>query len=225
MKPLFLILSLISITTLNAQMCPCEFGGKSTDKPLRNEIGLNLFNYNEILINFTANKTSYLQSYANGLMFKHHFNKFSLRAGFDYFENTFRYEASASDPLNYNLNNGKSFGKDFRLGLEKTLFLKKLQAYVAIDLLASSGKFSGISEGFGDTIAPYNIAYGFKVTSWGFSPAIGLKYRPFRHFSITAETSLSSIYYKTSKSIGYPSESNTAVLFNPLRALTFNYHF
>lgn len=210
----------------NAQMCPCEFGDKTTEKALRNEIGINTLNVNEALINFTSPGSVLYTNYANGIMYKHHFDKFSLRAGFDYFENTYSYEAQ--DSTNYNLNNGKSFGKSFRAGLEKTLFFGKLQAFAAIDLIYTNGRYSGNTKGHGDKIAPYDLGYGFNYNSFGFSPAIGIKYRPFRRFSISAETSLSALYYKTSNSVAnpaYPSESSIEVLFNPLRLLSVNFHF
>jgi hypothetical protein len=108
----------ISALHLKAQMCPCEFQSKSPGKVLRNEFGANLLNANEILINFNSYKPIYLINYANGFMYKRHLDKFSIRAGFDYFENDYRYEAN--DNTGFNINTGQSFGKDFRIGLEKT---------------------------------------------------------------------------------------------------------
>jgi hypothetical protein len=96
---------------------------------------------------------------------------------------------------------------------------------VAIDLIVSTSRYSGISEGKSTKLGTYNMEYGFKAWAIGPAPAVGIKYRPFRHFSVTAEASLSSIYYKTSASSSYPSESDMAVLVNPLRVLSFNYHF
>ncbi len=215
LKYSLLILTISVCCACHAQMCPCEFGGKTTDKPLRNEFGINAFNVNEVLINFTSSRPVRMLNYGNGFMYKRHFNKFSARLGFDYLEHRYAYEARKD--ADYNFNNGKSFGKDFRLGIEKTLFMKKIQAYVAVDLLFSKSRYSGISQGDGVKTGPYTVAYGFNALSWGFSPAFGIKYRPVRRLSLTAETSLSAIYYRTAKSTGYPAESNVAVIANPLQ--------
>jgi hypothetical protein len=203
-------------------MCPCEFQSKNSGKTLRNEIGANLFNMHEVLINFNSLTPSYQVNYANGFMYKRHQDKFSIRVGFDYLEHAYKY--NASDTTGYNNNKGKSFSKNFRAGLEKTLIFKKLQIFAAADLFVSQSRYNGISEGVNGIVA-YAIPYSFNVFSFGISPALGIKYRFMRRFSVTAETSLSPMYYQTSKSDAYDSESNSAVLFNPLRALSFNYHF
>jgi len=221
--PLILTIVFFVISSLNAQMCPCDFKSSGSEKSLRNEIGANLINISEVLINFTSPKAVYLHNYAKGFMLKHHFNTFSIRAGFDYNENTYRYEAGGAG--NYNLNNGKSYGKDFRIGAEKTIFDKKLQAYGAADMLVSTGHYTGMSEGYGDLLPAYKTSYAFNSIAYGISPAVGIKYRPLRRFSITLETSISILYYKTSSSRAYKSESSTALLSNPLRVLSFNYHF
>jgi hypothetical protein len=224
MKQFLFIPAFLILSDLNAQMCPCEFGGSKGAKTLRNEVNFNLVNAQEELINFTSKRSVYVTNYTNGILFKHHFNKFSARLGFDYVEHSYRYEAS-TDQFNYNLNNGKSFTKNFRLGVEKSLFEGKLQPFFAADIIYSRGRYNGITEGYGDFMLPYRLSYAFNSTAYGLSPALGLKYRPFRRFSITAETAFSFIHYKTYGSREYPPRKALELLTHPLRMLSFNYHF
>ena len=207
-------------------MCPCEFGEAGKGKILRNEIGLNIFNINEAMFNFTSNKPEYEQNFTNGLMFKHHLNDFSLRAGFDLVRHEYTYQAGTPQSSSYNLNDGKSRFGNFRLGIEKTLSNSKVQPYVAVDVLLSYGLNMGTSEGFGDFLPYYKQYYEFNTRVVGFSPAVGLKYRPFKHFSISAEASLSVTHYSVHRVAGgYGDARGSDVLVNPLRLLSINYHF
>lgn len=217
---------LLSALALQAQMCPCEFGKTAGGKPLRFEAGLNMANARELLINFYSPDRIYSRQYVNGLMLKYHADRYSLRAGFDYTYQTYRFESG--DQMNYNLNNGRTYGKHLRLGLEKTLTGKALQVYAGGDLLFTRERYSGISEGYGDWIWwGYKTPYRFRVNSAGISPFLGIRYRPLKRFSIAIESSLSLLYY-SSKSFGdagYRDEASTALTLNPVRLLSFNYHF
>ncbi len=223
-KNLLFVLSHFLALNLSAQMCPCEFGQSGKDKPLRLEIGINGLNYQEELFNFYNPLPVYHQNFLNGLMLKYHFNKLSLRAGFDYSANSYSYVAeTASD---YNKNDGNRFRKDLRAGIEKSLYTGKIQVYAAADLLLSRGNFSGISAGRGDQTAEYHLPYRFKSNAIGVSPGLGIKYRPLKRFSISMEASLSILHYRTySKDGVYQNESGGSLLFNPLRVLSLNYHF
>ena len=223
MKKLLTIVICLYCLPAKTQMCPCEFGSKGGTSTLRHEIGLNALNVNEVMMNFYNPGTVYATNYANGFMYKYHADKWSLRAGFDYLEHSYQYQASSSK--GFDNNKGKFFSKDFRLGAENTVSSTAVQIFVGADLVYSTARYSGISIGQWDSAAPYHIAYGINVQSFGAAPALGIKYRPAKHISITAETGISVLRYKSSETPGFPSESNVAVLFNPLRVLSLNYHF
>jgi hypothetical protein len=205
-------------------MCPCEFGAKDGKKPLQFEFALNAFRYNEKLINFYSLKPVYHSAAPSGFTFKYHREKLSLRAAFDYAEDAYTY--SFSDTMNYNKNTGKSFHKEFRLGVEKTFNSGILQYYAGADMFAAYGVYNGMSEGYGDTIPSYNMNYRFRTSTYGVSPFIGLRFRPIRRFSVSLETALSIGYYKTKNNTpAYSNEQNVSVLFIPVRAFSINYHF
>lgn len=225
MKRIAGILFLNIALTCQAQMCPCEFGGGEA-KPLRNEIGLNTFNISQSLIQFYSNKPIYLRGYANGLMYKHHFDRVTVRTGFDYHYNNYGYETGTTVSQFYNHNTGKSNSVEIRAGVEGAMAKGKLQPYVAPDIVASFGQYQGISEGHGDMMPVYNEQYKFNAYAFGLALSAGLRFRPVRNFSISAESSVSLVNSITTKKTGnYTGASSTAMLFNPLRTLSLNYYF
>lgn len=209
---------------LNAQMCPCQFGQSDTDKLQRFEVGANLYNINEELINFYNPGPVYLSNAFNGAMIKYHFNTFSLRAGFDFLRNNYDY--STGDTINRNKNSGKSKRYDLRLGVEKSAVFGKLRIFALADIVYALSEFSGITEGIGNQIPAYRKPYNFKTAAIGLNPGFGFSYRPLKHFSVTLETSVAIVFYRSRSSDGvYPDESSSSDLFNPLRVLSLNYHF
>lgn len=225
MKLISCILFLFPALVSKAQMCPCEFG-RGEAKPLRNEIGLNTFNINQELINFNSNKPVYTKNYVNGLMYKRHLDRVTLRAGFDYHQNNYHYQRGTTSSQDYNTNTGKSNSIDLRFGVEGAMAKGKLQPYMAPDLLLSFGQYTGTSEGNGDMVPYYKDQYKLRTAAFGIALSAGLRYRPFRNFSISAETSVSLLNYMTEKVSGNSyQESSTALLINPLRTLSMNYYF
>ena len=89
---LYLLVFLVFMPFAQAQMCPCKFGKDNTIKPLRYEIGINGFSYNEQLINFYSNKGSFQKSFIPGIKIKRHFDNFSARLGFDYTESNYQFD-------------------------------------------------------------------------------------------------------------------------------------
>lgn len=224
MKNLLLTFFIVASSTLSAQMCPCEFGKGDSIKPKRFEIGLNVFNAQEVLVNFYQQNPEYSLNYLNGIQFKYHLNKFSFRAGMDLLYHKYDYEVN--DPMNYNKNVGENNGYNIRLGLERSFIEKYFNLYYALDLLYHNDKYKGVSEGSGD-IRPYYIDnYEFDVQAFGVSPAFGIRFRPIKQISIGLETSLSIIRFKSTKvKGGYEDEKSTTLLFNPLRIASINFHF
>lgn len=219
---IFLSCFFSSIISSYAQMCPCQFG-KSTDKPMKYEIGLNSFTYFEDLINFNSSKPVFSTQIRPGIKIKRHFNHSSLRLGFDYLENKYSY--NANEPMNWNLNTGNSFSKNLKIGIEKTVINKALQVFVAADLVLKSARYSGISEGSGDFAPYYKKAYNFKLLAIGISPSLGIKYRPIERISFSLETSLSIIYWQTKgNELVYRNESNESLIMSPIGLLSINYH-
>lgn len=221
-KSIFAFIFFNFALNIKAQMCPCEFN-KGENKPLRYEFGLNALNFNENIVNFYSAKRKYAPQVLPGLKIKRHFNSYSIRLGFDYLEQKFDYQSL--DPLNWNINNGNSFSKVLKLGIEKTLVNRRIQVFIAADIIGIKSNISGITEGYGDFAPYYKKPYDFKLSAIGISPVLGLKYRPIERFSISLETSLSVIYWKTkgNQSV-YRNESNESLIINPLGLLSFNYH-
>ena len=215
----FLILTPIA----KAQMCPCEFGKDSTIKPLRYEIGINGFTYNEQLINFYSNRSYFQKNYIPGIKIKRHFDHFSARLGFDYTEA--KYELETSGVMYWNKNIGSNYSKTLKLGIEKTVLNNAFQIFVAADLVLLSSNYSGITEGWGDIAPYYKFPYNFKLNALGISPSLGIKYRPIERISISLETSLSILYWQTKGNQSpYRNESSTALVVNPIGLLSLNYH-
>jgi hypothetical protein len=204
-------------------MCPCEFGSASGEKPLRNEFGVNVFNAQQVLFKFT-NQALYRSNVMNGFMYKRHFDRFSLRAGFDYLEQSYRYEQLSRHF--YSMTTGKAYSKNILLGIESSRDLGKIQPYIFLDALLGNSRYNGILGSSGDFNPDYSESnYSFNYLATGGFTGFGIKYRPFRHFSITAETSVAIIYYNTYKTSNFTPTSSVELIVNPLRALTLNYHF
>ena len=220
---LALLAFLIFTPIAKAQMCPCEFGKDSTIKPLRYEIGINGFTYNEQLINFSWNRSYFQKNYIPGIKIKRHFDHFSARLGFDYTEA--KYELETSGVMYWNKNIGSNYSKTLKLGIEKTVMNKGFQIFVAADLVLLSSNYSGITEGWGDIAPYYKFPYNFKLNALGISPSLGIKYRPIERISISLETSLSILYWQTKGNQSpYRNESSTALVVNPVGLLSLNYH-
>ena len=220
---LALLAFLIFTPIAKAQMCPCEFGKDSTIKPLRYEIGINGFTYNEQLINFSWNRSYFQKNYIPGIKIKRHFDHFSARLGFDYTEA--KYELETSGVMYWNKNIGSNYSKTLKLGIEKTVLNNAFQIFVAADLVLLSSNYSGITEGWGDIAPYYKFPYNFKLNALGISPSLGIKYRPIERISISLETSLSILYWQTKGNQSpYRNESSTALVVNPIGLLSLNYH-
>ena len=220
---LALLAFLIFTPIAKAQMCPCEFGKDSTIKPLRYEIGINGFTYNEQLINFYSNKGSFQKSFIPGIKIKRHFDNFSARLGFDYTESKYQFETN--EVMYWNKNIGSNYSKTLKLGIEKTVMNKGFQIFVAADLVLLSSNYSGITEGWGDIASYYKFPYNFKLNALGISPSLGIKYRPLERISISLESSLSILYWQTKGNQSpYRNESSTALVVNPVGLLSMNYH-
>ena len=220
---LALLAFLIFTPIAKAQMCPCEFGKDSTIKPLRYEIGINGFTYNEQLINFSWNRSYFQKNYIPGIKIKRHFDHFSARLGFDYTEA--KYELETSGVMYWNKNIGSNYSKTLKLGIEKTVLNNAFQIFVAADLVLLSSNYSGITEGWGDIAPYYKFPYNFKLNALGISPSLGIKYRPIERISISLETSLSILYWQTKGNQSpYRNESSTALVVNPVGLLSLNYH-
>jgi hypothetical protein len=218
-----IFLALFAILPLNAQMCPCEFGKDKGAKTLRNEIGFNAFNLHEELINFYSEKVKYVPTAFKGFTFKRHFNNYSLRAAYTYSQHD--YSFTLDDAMNFNKNDGVGFNHDFRIGIEKTFNVSELQYFAGVDLVYNSGKYNGMTEGFGDFQPYYKLPYNFTTTYYGLSPFVGIKYRFTQLLSASMESGLQMVGYSTNQSTLYQSENGIALMVQPIRSLGINFHF
>lgn len=221
----FTLIVLFLTADAYAQMCPCAFGSKEGEKPFRHELGLNLLSVREEMVNFSSGSGIMNTGFPVGVQYKYHLDKFSLRAAYDYFEDSYRFETG--DAANWNHNYGFKSLHEFRLGAEKTLISSPFQVFVAADIVFSNGQYKGISEGYGDWIWwGYKDHYRFSTRLFGVSPAVGVKYRISRRLSCTAEASVSLLWGRSVKDYGpFGNSSEQSLLTNPLRLLSVNYHF
>lgn len=218
-----LLLTLFAISPLKAQMCPCEFGKDKGSKTLRNEFGINAFNLHEELINFYSEKVNYVPTAFTGFNLKRHFDNFSLRGSYTYSQH--KYTFRLDDEMNFNQNTGNGYNHDFRIGIEKTFHVSKLQYFAGVDVVFNSGKYNGITEGFGDFQPYYKLPYNFATKYYGLSPMVGIKYRFSQLLSASMETGLQIVSYTTNQSSLYQSENGLALMVQPVRSIGINFHF
>lgn len=223
MMRILILLILTTVMPLYAQMCPCEFGKDKGAKTLRNEFGINGFNLHEELINFYSEKVKYVPTAFAGFTYKRHFNNFSIRAAYTYSQHDYSFKLD--DAMNFNKNDGSGYNHDFRIGIEKTFNVSELQYFAGVDAVLNSGKYSGITEGFGDFLPYYKLPYNFTTTYYGLSPFVGIKYRISQHLSASMETGLQMVGYSTDQSTLYQSENGIALMVQPIRSLGINFHF
>lgn len=207
-------------------MCPCSFVKGKDTSTLKYEIGINTYTVQEALFNFWSPSTFHYYNTLPGLRFKLHQNNYSLRAGFDHVSNS--YHLRDTNPLNYQSITGSSQMNVVRIGFEKTMIEGPLSIYTAADMVYANAHYKGNDQGHGDFNPGWNYDYTLTAKAIGVSPAIGIKYRPFKHWSIGLETQLNLMYYKVNyqyQALNTYKESGMALLFNPLGSLSLNYHF
>jgi hypothetical protein len=158
MKVFIFIFILIGAITLKAQMCPCEFGNDNKIR-FRNELSINLANLNEDPNSRHFFYRDYKANYINGIMFKHHLDKYSLRAGFDFITSDYKHKILTSQGSeSYE---GSNYYNNLRLGVEKTVLNKFIQVYLASDLIFSKSNHNGI----------------YKYSGWPRSEETAFKYK------------------------------------------------
>lgn len=204
-------------------MCPCEFGKGSDKKTLRNEFVFNVFSTHEELFNFTSTTPVYRTHILSGFNIKHHFDKFSLRAGYNYYESDYTFHFQTQQDFNHN--EGSVFGHMYRLGIEKTFNSNAIQYYAGAEIILNSSAYSGITEGSGDFNPYYKLPYSFKSTYFGISPLAGLKYRFSQKFAISFEAAFSIIRYQTYRASVYESRKGSELLTYPIRTAGLSYYF
>ena len=159
----------------------------------------------------------------NGVTYKRHFNRNAARAGFELYRLNFHDEVnSEGDQFSIEIK-GKLSSAEFRIGFERTFFTGKISFYGALDALALYQISKGESVIWGGIAGDSYENYDEKKTFTGFAPAAGLCYKPIAHFSVTAESNLTFLFLARSNSLRTPDKKT--FLINPLKLLTFSYHF
>lgn len=204
------------------------FGAKAQENKVsyKNEIGLNLLRVSDIdnflQLGYGIDKPL-KATYLNGFVFKSHYEKISLRIGYNYFQN--RFSESGNDwSGNFYKNYGKNLFHELRLGAEKNIRFNKFSFFLGLDLMVIHYQSRGIIENYKNYPNDNSKSnYLFTSTRGGFAPFAGLKYQISNRFSASLETNLNYIFNVNFSKL---SEIGGAELYlNPINLLTFNYHF
>jgi len=187
------LLALIGALATTGQVdMACPVLGKELSR--RNELGLNLFG----LVSYDQ-KTPWLMpdgprpSIMNGLMFKRHYGRHAFRAGLDLFRDS--YDENYGPPPDF-ASSCNTFRADLRFGYQRSIAQGKIRPYVAADFGLSYGRTTGEGKSYNGTFGPGTYEYQIDRNRFGFGFVVGVDYRPFNRFSISAESSLILAWYK-----------------------------
>jgi len=220
MKQTFTLFFLLLVFAISAQENNVPDTSKSHE--LKNEIGINLFNVNNLsnCINGTVNY-NFAYSYLNGIMYKRYFNKNVLRIGFDYFHYDIRGDFFLLSNI-ISVRSGRYDIGKLKLGYERKLTETREQLFTAIDLNMAYGKGKNFKYNYMYNSPIGNEEENIKIAEVGIEPAIGVNFRFSRRFSLTIETSIRLYYAYIKGDIGQ--HSALLFTFNPVRLFSFNFH-
>ena len=188
----------------------------------KNEIGINLFNLTHRWPQPFYISKPFQQRYLTGWTFKHHFDKNTLRIGFDY--DNADYALSESTGYSYFKDEGHRNLAKVRAGLERKFGNKNLKPYLFADLEFASGDIKGTRKGASDIIgSEYETQYNLKVFEYGFSAGLGLHYLLTHKISISVESNFSSLFYNNFDLGADYGGVSYKILLNPIRLLSINY--
>lgn len=219
---ILILFLLLSITRLNAGMCPCEFGGKS--KIRRNESGIGILNtFGEQGFYRTQSNIQQYQLFGS-VHYKYHFNSFSLRGSLFIRPYAFNDKKTKGFFFTHNdaaerYSTGKSLYAELRTGLEKTI-LSSLRSslFSGVDLIAGYGNSKG------DIMASGQIesSYRCRIRYAGIGLFLGYKYRFSEKWSLNIEPGYSLTRCSQQQSSITKQYSKH---YFALNSLSINFHF
>ena len=195
------------------------------------EIGINIYSLRNIPVGIFTNY-SYLSFdfdlkhyYINGITLKRYFNKNVFRIGIDYYKFIDKLRPDDDGCCDRIINDGEYEGVEIKIGYEKRLNIKHIIPFIGIDLIGVYGKYVGVAAGglSGHYYAEYNITH----KKLGLAPYLGFNVKFRKHFSASIETNFNISYYQNKDIIKDSDQitKNWGRRYNPLRIVSFNYHF
>jgi len=191
----------------------------------KNEIGINVFSVVSSVGYepwwYGANDLEVSYKFATGAMYKHHWNKNTLRVSLDYY-----YANEKYDKENRPFFLEESFLKLVnRTGYQYTFGNWRVKPYVAID--ASFG-FIRTSQKYEDGYLKFppiiveDVLFTYEL---GLSPVVGVQIQITPRLYATIEASAEVITYLQVQKGKLEGGGGANVLYNPVRLLSVNYHF
>jgi hypothetical protein len=158
----------------------------------RNEIGFNLINCSNITVPSDPMTQRFNVDFINGIYFKQHFEKHSLRVAFDHFSGNVK--INGNNTLGDTLNTLGNWSQNFlSAGFEKNLFDKKnIQLYWGVDLNLYYGIYNGQSHSISG-FTNYSIVKQDK--GLGITPLGGARYTISKFIRFSLEANASSIVF------------------------------
>lgn len=201
--------------------CP-SFG--SDVAMMRGEIGLNLlgwvyFDYDPVY----PRPSNPRSSIVNGIIYRRRIGNNAIRAGLEVFRDQFEASRGVYGISGYYSASGSSVRKELRLGYERKITCKRVNPYVAIDLVARLERVQLEGEGIGDVAWGWEIqkyAYDVRTLRLGPSVSIGLSWRFSGRFSFSAE---GGAWLRLVGGDNVPYTSNTRIYYDVLRSLSIHY--
>lgn len=207
------------------------------------EIGVNLYsmsNFSSVPRGFSEDKISVKHNFLNGLLYKLHCGKNALRVGVGYNYNNIRIENIGE--MYYYKDFGQRHTASFNIGYERKFLLKKIQPFIAADIVYTHSCGQGVQEYYADFSRSPQAEYNMRNNEIGIASIIGIKYRYNDRFSVSAETSFYVAYGNSSRHYDeyildyYNNQPDYFTNYqiddrglkrsiNPIARLTFNYHF
>lgn len=213
---LLALISLFIASSIQAQMCPCEFG--KSGKIRRHEIGWNLLSLYGEPGSYRLPDKAILPIYLSGIQYKYHADNFSLRTHIAFKPYTFDDQQIFAPQTFTEKTKGNANFYELKLGIEKTIKSGKWRWYAALDLLYGFGRASGSQVRYNDLKTEINT----KISYAGLSMVTGLNYRLNERLSLNLEPCFNMTQNKQNAQGRTETYFRSYILLN---ALSLNYHF
>lgn len=230
------ILIFLCYIIINAQ--ERDIIGINSNKTLKNEIGINLFNITYLRQeSWRDNTLTYDCYFANGVIYKRKIKQFFLRSLSEYKYSKFDEHKNNIFAIINDKGTNITIGQ--AIGCEKRLFKTKIKPFVATDIIFSYTQIKGTYFFKGGDLyyEEYQDTYTTNIITNGLSFTIGLTYNIYKRFSIVIESNVDLAYsFSKKRTETYNYENNIisnkikkdiycTPYINPLSVFSINYHF
>ena len=197
----------------------------------RNEIGVNLFNVSIGSGNgYSVYDDLFKVGFVSGLIYKHHWNKNTVRFGVDYlYKFSETYTDHFGNPATPSIDNRYTstfFRIESRIGIERSHRVGKFRQFVGLDGLFGYEMYNRTGYSYPDYPSDdYYYDFTSKYLRYGVSPLTGVQYFITPLLSATVELSLNIIGVANLDDHVFNDTKGVYLEFNPIRLLSVNYHF